>query len=235
MRQRIVLDTDIGTDVDDAFALVYLLKNPNADVLGISTVIGDPVIRAKIVKKLEKIIGIEIPIIAGQSGSEDSVKKYWTGIERLALTDEELKEPFINNPFPEYSPDTRLVCIGPLTNVSLQLKRYPSIKNIREIYVMGSTDSSHNFKADLEAKTKVFREPWNIYQITKQVSEQISFTRKELEQIRETPLGQFLYESAIRWLDHTKRDKAIMYDVLTVSASLSEPYVKFEEKEKGRF
>lgn len=242
MKIPTVLDTDLGTDCDDAFALVYLLKNPNADIKAISTVIGNPVIRAKIVKKLERMLGTSVPIIAGESGPKEA-QKYWTGIEELALTKEEKQEEFQSASYPTYTPDTKLVCIGPLTNIALQLQTNPSIRNVNEIYIMGSTNSSHNFKADLKAKTKVFEQPWNIYQITKPVSEQISFTRQELEQLKGSPLGDFLCESAIRWLDyvnkgtseHGLKTHCAMYDVLVVSAALGEPYIKFEVQSKNRF
>ena len=241
---ELAIDTDIGTDVDDLFALTYAIKNPYAEIKGFSTVIGDTVLRAKVARKLERMLGSNVQIIAGEKGPEESVKKYWTGIEELALTKEELDEPFSNSKYPVYTKDTKLVCIGPLTNIALQLKTNPSIKNIREIYVMGSNDSSHNFKADLPAWKLVQNEPWNIYQITKEVSEKISFTKLELQDLRVNPLGNFLYGSAVIWMDYTVKNSWIdhqpkthcaMYDVLAVSAALGEPYVKFKKEQNKRF
>ncbi len=40
--KRIILDTDIGTDIDDALCLAYLLAQPRCDLLGITTVTGTP-------------------------------------------------------------------------------------------------------------------------------------------------------------------------------------------------
>jgi purine nucleosidase len=242
MRQKIVIDTDIGTDVDDAFALIYAIKNPNADLRAISTVTENTNIRAKIARKLERMLKVDIPIIAGQRGPDDSVKKYWTGIEQKALTHEELKEPFKNSEYPIYTSDTKLICIGPLTNIELQLQINPSIKNARNIYVMGSSECSHNFKTDLKSWHEVQQQPWNIYQITKKDSEKILFTKKELEELRENSLGDFLCESAIRWLDyvnngidHFPKTSCAMYDVLTVSAAIGEDYVKFEQISPNKF
>ncbi len=228
------LDTDIGTDCDDAFALVYLLRNPKANLATISTVIGDPVIRAKIARKLERMLGSNVPIIAGECGPLDA-QKYWTGIEEKALSDEEKKEEFVNSPYLKYTTDTRLICIAPLTNIALQLASNPTIRNVRDVYIMGSMDSSHNFKADLAAKNKVFKEGWNIYQVSKEVCEKIALSREELEQLRVNAVGEILCASAIRWLDYTGRDRAIMYDVLTASAGIGEGYVKFRQIEEGRY
>ena len=40
-REKILLDTDIGTEVDDAITLAYLLANPDAEIMGITTVTGE--------------------------------------------------------------------------------------------------------------------------------------------------------------------------------------------------
>lgn len=55
--ERIILDTDIGTEVDDAITLAYLLANPEAELLGITTVAGEAVERAKLASVLCKIAG----------------------------------------------------------------------------------------------------------------------------------------------------------------------------------
>jgi len=231
---KLTIDTDVGTDVDDLFALIYALTHPTADINAITTVHGDTKIRAKIVRKLEKMLGKNVPIIAGAEKTLAGDSKYWTGLEPLALTEED-SEPLKEEKLPEYDSSTRLACLGPLTNIALQLETNPSIKNVQRVYIMGSSSASHNFKADLKATEIVFSQPWQIFQVTKQVSEHISFTREELENLRGSELGNFLYESAIRWLDYTRRKKAIMYDVLVVSASLEEDFVRFKEQDRGRF
>lgn len=234
--KELVIDTDIGTDPDDAFALIYAIKN-KADIKAVTTVIGNTEIRAKIARKLERIVNSnnKIPIIAGCSGGKKA-EKYWCGFEHLALTPKEIKEPFQNNKFPEYNSETTLVCIAPLTNITLQLEKNPSIRNVKNVYIMGTSSASHNLKVDPEATRKVFAEPWTIYQITKQVSKKIYFTIEELENLRENELGNSLYNSVKRWFDYTGRTEAPMYDVLTVSAALGENFVKFKkDKNTGRF
>ena len=230
--KKLVIDTDIGTDVDDLFALIYAIKNPRADIIAISTVHGDTTIRGKIVRKLERILNVDIPIIPGESCSKKMVKKYWTGFEKLALTKRELKEPLQERKFPEYEKGTALACIGPLTNIALQLKENESIKNVQEIYLMGSSIKSHNFKTDPKALKIVQSQHWKIKYINKYVSEKISFRRDELENLKGNELGNFVYESSIRWLDYAKKDTIYMYDVLTLSAAIGEDFVKFREKDE---
>src|SRR5262245_511243 len=45
MPRRIVLDTDIGTDVDDALALALALASPELELVAITTVSGDTTVR----------------------------------------------------------------------------------------------------------------------------------------------------------------------------------------------
>ena len=64
---KILLDTDIGTDVDDAVALAYLLAQPECELLGITTVTGQAVERAKLCSVLCHAAGRpDIPIYPGR-------------------------------------------------------------------------------------------------------------------------------------------------------------------------
>ena len=62
---RILLDTDIGSSLDDAIALAWLLANPEVELLGITTVTGEPVERARLASVLTGIAGRDIPIVPG--------------------------------------------------------------------------------------------------------------------------------------------------------------------------
>jgi len=49
---RIILDTDIGTDVDDALALAFALRHPEIDLAAVTTVSGDTRLRGQIAARL---------------------------------------------------------------------------------------------------------------------------------------------------------------------------------------
>ena len=59
MRSPVILDTDIGFDVDDVWALVFILCCPELDVKLITTTTGDTVYRARIVAKILAMMGRE--------------------------------------------------------------------------------------------------------------------------------------------------------------------------------
>lgn len=63
---KVLLDTDMGTDIDDALALAYLLMQPRCELLGITTLTGEAEKRAKLVSALLKAAGREdIPVYPG--------------------------------------------------------------------------------------------------------------------------------------------------------------------------
>jgi purine nucleosidase len=65
----ILLDTDIGNDIDDALALAYLLRQPRCELVGVTAATGDPVQRAQLAKWLCIRAGKpEIPVAAGLVG-----------------------------------------------------------------------------------------------------------------------------------------------------------------------
>ena len=62
---KVLFDTDIGTDVDDAVCLAYLLSHPGCELLGITTVTGEVEKRASLASVLCKAAGKDIPIYPG--------------------------------------------------------------------------------------------------------------------------------------------------------------------------
>ncbi len=238
--KQLVIDTDIGTDVDDLVALAYAMKS-RVKIKAITTVQEKDGIRARIARKLERILGLEIPIISGTQqisrGNIEGGKKisYYCGFEHLALTETELNEPIPSRAYPIYQKEDAIVCIGPFTNIAHQIDVNPNIRNIENVYFMGSHRGSHNFKVDPEATEIVLSQSWKKFFITKSISQKIRFSRQELSDLRGSELGNFVYESAVRWLDYSKKNRAYMYDVLTVSAAIGENFVKFKEKSDGVF
>ena len=130
----IILDTDIGTDVDDVWALVFLLCCPELDLKLVTTSTGDTEYRARIAAKVLSAMGREdIPIGIGLH-LDDCPKTHdkWLGTYSLndyggeiitdgvgAICDQVLSS----------SETPTILGIGPLPNVSAALSRSPSIAN----------------------------------------------------------------------------------------------------------
>ena len=65
MTTKVILDTDIGSDIDDAICLAYLLAQPKCELLGITTVSGQVNERAQIANAICKVAVRNIPIFPG--------------------------------------------------------------------------------------------------------------------------------------------------------------------------
>src|SRR5215467_13373421 len=69
-REKIIIDSDIGDDVDDAFALALAVKSPEFEIIGVTTAFGDTEARAKITDRFFGEVGRpEIPVLAGKATS----------------------------------------------------------------------------------------------------------------------------------------------------------------------
>src|ERR1700730_13442692 len=63
---KVVFDTDIGDDIDDAYALGFLLRSPEVQVLGVTTAFQDTHLRARLVTRFLKAAGrSEVPVYEG--------------------------------------------------------------------------------------------------------------------------------------------------------------------------
>ena len=173
----VILDTDIGLDVDDVWALAYLLQCPELEVKLITTCTGDTTYRAALVAKMLEVAGrTDIPIGIGLAG-EASLKTHseWLGDYQLAdypglvhadgisaiadtiLTSEEA---------------VTLIAIGPLTNVAAALDHAPAIvENAKFVGMHGSLRVGYvglakamrefNVVQDAPACQKVFAASWS--------------------------------------------------------------------------
>ena len=72
---NIILDTDIGDDIDDAYALALICASPELNLLGVTTVFGNVAARARQARTVLKVAGEKfaaIPVAAGCGASLSS-------------------------------------------------------------------------------------------------------------------------------------------------------------------
>ncbi|MGA3033056.1 MAG: nucleoside hydrolase [Terracidiphilus sp.] len=66
-REKVIIDTDIGDGVDDAFAVALALKSPELEILGFTTTHGDTNLRADLLdRSLFEVGRQDIPVAAGK-------------------------------------------------------------------------------------------------------------------------------------------------------------------------
>ena len=168
----VILDTDIGTDIDDAFALALIINSPEFELLGVTTVSGDTTARARIAAKMLWEAGgkwRQVPVVAGAPGPKQNINQApWAeGFVGPQLLQENAVD-FLRSKFHRYPGQITLIAIGELTNVAGMLQADPLVaKKIKRIVLMGGSiargyepgsppDAEWNIKSNPRAAQAVF-------------------------------------------------------------------------------
>jgi purine nucleosidase len=237
---RIILDTDIATDVDDAMALALAMRSPELRLEGVTTVYGDVNLRARLAKKLLHLGGrSEVPVYAGIAKPLlQNREVWWPGHEGEGVLGDEVI-PFENGHAVDFLIDSvmsnpgeiTLVPIGPLTNIAAAIIREPRLAdNVKEIVLMGGVTRlgdngaelpviEHNIKSDPEAASLVFSCGAPIVMVGLDVTMKVRVTREEAGRLESSgdPLNAALSKLITRWLDVIHLDWTAMHDPLAVS------------------
>ncbi len=162
-RVPVILDTDIGDDIDDTWALGLLLKCPEVDVRMVVGDYGRPRYRARLLGKLLEAMGrSDVPIgvgieVAGVGGEES--QGAWLGDYDLGSYPGRVHEDGVGAMIREImeSPEpVTLLAIGPLSNVAEALKREPRIAGkARFVGMHGSVRRGYGGSAEVAAE-------WNV-------------------------------------------------------------------------
>ncbi|MBO5646873.1 MAG: nucleoside hydrolase [Clostridia bacterium] len=142
--EKILLDTDIGGDIDDAICLAYLLKEPNCELLGITTVCGNAEVRASVADAICKAAGKAVPIVAGYDLPLMPIPFYPTpeGADALknwphAVFQKGSAPEFLYRQIAEHPHEITLIAIGNMTNIAVLFREYPDAASLlKGLYVM---------------------------------------------------------------------------------------------------
>ena len=174
----VILDTDIGNDIDDTWALVLMLKSPELDVKLVTSDSGSDVYRAKVIAKMLEVAGrTDVPVGIGIDKTDKKGRQSeWVGDYELANYPGTVHEDGVGaivNTIKSSPDPVSLVCIGPVPNIPVALKRDPSIaRRARFVGMHGSVrrgydgnpkiSAEYNVRADPKALQEVFAAPWDV-------------------------------------------------------------------------
>lgn len=139
-KTRIIFDTDIGDDIDDAWALGFILAHKQFDLLGVTAAYGNTPARARIALKMLHLTGRDdVPVSVGRQTSNGFQPQY-TWAEDFSLR-QPIKEPaadFIIDQVRKYPREVVLVAVGPLENLADVLRKEPNLPNLVKAVVLMS-------------------------------------------------------------------------------------------------
>lgn len=169
----VLLDTDIGNDIDDALCLAYLLAQPRCALLGITTVTAEPEVRARLASVLCRAARRTVPILPGTADPLSGPAVQGPPPQAVALTgwDHDTRFPsgqavdFMRQTIRAHPGEVTLLAIGPLTNVALLFASDPEIPGLlRSLVLMGGAFGTvagpeWNIHCDPEAAARVYAAP----------------------------------------------------------------------------
>ena len=169
----LLLDTDIGTNIDDSLALAYLLRHPRCDLLGVTTVSGDVAKRAACAEVLCREAGRDdVPIHCGAPGplllgpGQSAVPLYPAVAHRPHRLDRPIgpAPDFMRRLIRQCPGAITLLTVGPLTNVAILFALDPevpsllkSIVSMAGVYYPHERQVETNVLVDPVAAAMVFR------------------------------------------------------------------------------
>jgi purine nucleosidase len=140
-RQLVWVDTDIGDDIDDAFALGLIFGSPELHVLGISTAFGDTETRARLVDRFLAATGKQgIPVTAGVPTETDNVMTQRAYADRFPAHAHPDGVQALLDQIKRHPGQITLIAIGPLFDVGAAIDRDPeTFRKIRRVVMMGGS------------------------------------------------------------------------------------------------
>jgi purine nucleosidase len=141
-QEKVIIDTDIGDDVDDAFALALAMKSPELQVLGISTAFGETEARAKIVDRFLAEVGkTDIPVFVGKPAGKTPMSQRLYGEEgHFGKSSHADATDFLLQEIKKYPGEITLIAIGPLMNVGEAIDRdAAAFRKLKRVVIMGGS------------------------------------------------------------------------------------------------
>lgn len=179
-KAKIIIDMDIGDDIDDAIAL-YAAMRQGFDIIGITTVFQNTVDRARQVKKILKAYGNgyeNVPVLAGHGVPIDENRQYREHIVHYTpdlendiyapdSIDPDDAVDFLINSCYKYGKDLTVVAIGAFTNIAKAIEKDPhAFDQISRVVIMGGAYykqyADWNVICDVAAADIMFRKLNNL-------------------------------------------------------------------------
>lgn len=238
----VVLDTDIGTDVDDLLTLIMLAGEPSVDLVAVTTVYGDVVRRAQMASHVLDLLGMRgVPVYPGKAEPMSGREVFWAGYEGDGVPGLERRPvcptsgvDHLLRAAQQHHGELVVVAIGPLTNIAAALEREPSWRHaVRDLIVMGGEFRQRvpewNIRCDAEAARTVLASGIRATFVGFELTSRLPFTRGTLECLCsvETPLSVLVRQQTLQQWSTFGDTDSHLHDPLAALALLEPEHFSF--------
>ncbi len=249
----VIIDTDIGDDIDDAYALAFALNSPELNLKAVTTVFGNVEVRARLALKLLKTFGREdIPVAEGigkpllertfrAQACEEIPNQAAVLVEGEMLPKPSSKHAvdLIISMVMDSQKEAIIISIGPLTNIAVAITKEPRLADKAKLIMMGGVISKpqaeHNIRCDPEAARIVFESGIPTTMVGLDVTMRCSLGEEDLSSLRKRGLAttNLLADMTSAFMEHAsarhgRRVHPILHDPLAVAVSFKPDLVKMQ-------
>ena len=240
MKKRIILDTDIGGDIDDAYALALALNSKEIIIEAIITNDTHAMERAKLASILVNSVGHKIPIFEGLNVGKGRLIETKL-IENDSFKPLKLKDhlPFFKKLF---NSEISYVSIGSLSNIAFFLDKIPYLEDKAHFLIMGgsigvdyngkpSVVAEWNIRNNINASKKVFTSKLNITLVSLDSTWDLKLSKQDIERINtvKRPINSILSHMLTSLRAFLKKEfYPVLHDPLTISLVFNKSFVQFK-------
>jgi purine nucleosidase len=228
---KVIFDTDIGDDIDDAYALGFLLRSPEVQVLAVTTAFEDTHLRARLATRFLNSAGRgDVPVY---EGPKTDGKSYFTQSKWAEASPDQTYPDAI-----EFMLDTvrrnpgqiTLVAVAPLTNVGALIAKDPkTFRKLKRVVLMGGSvargygnkeqpDPEWNILNDVAAAKALFGSGVPLYVMPLDSTQIPLDPAREAELFgKKTGMTKALEELTAEWSAATDRKTPLLFDVVAAA------------------
>jgi len=258
-KTAVIFDTDIGSDIDDTWALALLIQSAELDVKLITTAVDDTAGKAKTVAKMLEIAGrTDIAIGTGigvhKHGEKGNNQAEWTEDYELSsypgVIHRDGVGAIIDTVMASAGP-IKIIAVGPLPNIAAALEREPRVAEKAEFIGMhgsvrrgyggrGEIDAEYNVEAFVKEAQKVFTAGWEMTITPLDTCGIVRLEGKKYEKVLKSknPLARAVIENYRVWTRSQGHDErrieggsTTLYDTVAVYLAISTELVEIEKLE----
>lgn len=245
----VILDTDLGDDIDDTWALCMLLGRPELDVRLVTTAAGDAPAKTRLIAKmLERLGRTDIPLGTGLSSKTGNLNQAkWLGDYALADYRGTVHEDGVGamiDAIRASDETVTLLVLGPQMNLKAALDRAPDIaQKARVVAMAGSVHIGYNGKegrqpewnvvCDVPAAKAVFAAPWDITIAPLDLCGTLILSGEPYRRVAESksPRAQVVMENYAAWTNRAQHPidaSSVLFDTAAVYLAMDEALCEME-------